>query len=103
MLMLLPSANNVSVDIVMTLQTEAFSAMLRAQNQRWIDRKIKAFNVLFTLYNPPTNIFTIVSFLTEFSASGSIITSSSTESFTIYRTTTVVDYFIMALKVSYIK
>ncbi|CAN2389593.1 Polycystic kidney disease [Pristimantis euphronides] len=83
-------------------RAEAASSLWNARNQQWIDRKTRAFIVEFLLYNPPTNLFTMVSLLTELPASGDIITSSHIDSVTIYRTTTLTDYFIMKLELMYL-
>ncbi|XP_041422038.1 polycystic kidney disease protein 1-like 1 isoform X3 [Xenopus laevis] len=83
-------------------RTEAYSALLRIRNQQWINQSTRALNVLFTLYNPPANVFTGVSFHMEFSASGGVITSSFIESFKIYHIATLLDYITMAFKLLFL-
>ncbi|XP_031759863.1 polycystic kidney disease protein 1-like 1 isoform X2 [Xenopus tropicalis] len=83
-------------------RTEAYSALLRIQSQQWINHSTTALHVLFTLYNPPTNVFTVVLLQMEFPASGGVITSSLIESFKIYHIATLLDYITMALKLLFL-
>ncbi|XP_075444708.1 polycystin-1-like protein 1 [Ascaphus truei] len=80
-------------------RTEANSALLNIRNHRWIERRTRALTVQFALYNPPTNLFTMISLLTEMPESGGLITSSLIESVRIYRITTILDYFTMAFEI----
>ncbi|XP_063778763.1 polycystin-1-like protein 1 isoform X2 [Pseudophryne corroboree] len=84
------------------LRNEAYSALLNLRNQRWIEKGTRALAVQFVLYNPPTNLFTSVSLLTELPRSGGIITSSVIESVTIYRITILMDYFIMVFELMFL-
>ncbi|XP_018424146.1 PREDICTED: polycystic kidney disease protein 1-like 1 [Nanorana parkeri] len=84
------------------LRTEAYSTLLKMRNQRWIERGTSAFAVQFVLYNPPTNLFTMISLLVELPASGGIVTSSAIESLRIYRITNLLDYFIMAFEMVFL-
>ncbi|XP_075684334.1 polycystin-1-like protein 1 [Rhinoderma darwinii] len=83
-------------------RTEAYSALRNIRNQQWIDRQTRALVVQFLLYNPPTNLFTMVSLLTELPLSGGIITSPYIDSVKIYRITKLMDYFIMAFELLYL-
>ncbi|XP_040288532.1 polycystic kidney disease protein 1-like 1 isoform X1 [Bufo bufo] len=83
-------------------RTEAYSALWNIRNQQWIDRRTRAFVVKFLLYNPPTNLFTMVSLLIELPFSGDIITSTHIDSVRIYQITALMDYFIMAFELMYL-
>ncbi|XP_075070470.1 polycystin-1-like protein 1 [Mixophyes fleayi] len=84
------------------LRTEAYSALLNLRNQQWIERGTRALAVQFVLYNPPTNLFTMVSLLTELPISGGIITSSVIESVRLYGITILMDYFIMVFELMFL-
>ncbi|KAM3929202.1 polycystin-1-like protein 1 [Leptodactylus fuscus] len=83
-------------------RTEAISTLQNIQNQQWIDRRTRAVVVQYLLYNPPTNLFTTVSLLTELPVSGNIITSAHIDSVRIYRNTSPMDYFIMIFELMYL-
>ncbi|KAM4026856.1 polycystin-1-like protein 1 [Anomaloglossus baeobatrachus] len=83
-------------------RTEAHLALSDIRNQQWINRRTRAFAVQFLLFNPPTNLFTMVSLLTELPASGGIITSPHIDSVRVYRITTLMDYFLMTFELMYL-
>ncbi|KAG9470271.1 hypothetical protein GDO78_018353 [Eleutherodactylus coqui] len=83
-------------------RTEAHAALWKTREQQWVDRRTRAVLVQFLLYNPPTNLFTAVSLLTELPASGDIITSSRIDSISIYRITAPMDYVIMMIELMYL-
>ncbi|XP_073533023.1 polycystin-1-like protein 1 [Phyllobates terribilis] len=83
-------------------RNEAHLALSNIRNQQWIDRRTRAFAVQFLLFNPPTNLFTMVSLLTELPVSGGIITSPHIDSVRVYRITTLMDYFLMTFELMYL-
>ncbi|KAM4689007.1 polycystin-1-like protein 1 [Discoglossus pictus] len=83
-------------------RTDAYSALLKIRNHRWMEKKTRALIVQFALYNPPTNLFTMVSLLTELPAAGGVITSSLIESVRIYHIISLVDYIIMTFELGFL-
>ncbi|RXM94988.1 Polycystic kidney disease protein 1-like 1 [Acipenser ruthenus] len=78
------------------------SASAKLSADRWLDRSTRAVVVEFTLYNPPSNLFTTVSLLAETPPTGGVIPSAYIESVSIYHVSSVLDYFIMAFEVTII-
>uniref|UniRef100_A0A2K5DVM0 Polycystin-1-like protein 1 n=1 Tax=Aotus nancymaae TaxID=37293 RepID=A0A2K5DVM0_AOTNA len=75
-------------DYVLSLgrtRPEAHTALSRLRANTWIDRSTRVVSVHFTLYNPPTRLFTSVSLSVEILPTGSLIPSSRVESFSIFR------------------
>ncbi|XP_069317732.1 polycystin-1-like protein 1 [Eulemur rufifrons] len=62
---------------------EAHAALAGLRASRWIDRSTRAVSVHFTLYNPPTQLFTSVSLSAEILPAGGLVPSSLVESFSI--------------------
>ncbi|XP_078544308.1 polycystin-1-like protein 1 [Lissotriton helveticus] len=83
-------------------RNEAFSRLLNLRNTKWIDRSTRAVIVEFALYNPPTNLFTSVTLLAEVPLFGGVIPSSNVQSVSIYKISTVLDYFIMVSEMIYL-
>ncbi|XP_068092562.1 polycystin-1-like protein 1 [Hyperolius riggenbachi] len=86
-------------------RTEAYSTLLNIRNHKWIERNVgrsSAVALQFALYNPPTNLFTIISLLTEWSPSGCVVTSSVTESLRIYHFASLMDYFKTAFEMAFL-
>nr|XP_030869127.2 polycystic kidney disease protein 1-like 1 [Gorilla gorilla gorilla] len=85
-------------DCVLSLgrtRTEAHTALSRLRASMWIDRSTRAVSVHFTLYNPPTQLFTSVSLRVEILPTGSLIPSSLVESFSIFRSDSALQYHLM--------
>ncbi|XP_062900047.1 polycystin-1-like protein 1 isoform X3 [Mobula hypostoma] len=83
-------------------RNEAYATLLALKKTKWIDRYTRAVIVEFTLYNPPTNLFTIVSLLAELPPSGGILSLVHIESVRIYQENTLLDYFIMAFELLFL-
>ncbi|XP_053571736.1 uncharacterized protein LOC128661511 [Bombina bombina] len=83
-------------------RAEAYSTLSNLKKHKWTDRRTRALSVQFVLYNPPTNLFTMVSLLTELPATGGLMTSSVIDSVRIYRITTVLDYIIMVFELTFL-
>ncbi|GCC22571.1 hypothetical protein chiPu_0000959 [Chiloscyllium punctatum] len=75
------------------------ATLLTLKETRWINQNTRAVMVEFTLYNPPTNLFTTVSLLAEFPPLGGVLPSARIESVSIYQKNSVVNYFIMAFEI----
>ncbi|XP_028634767.1 polycystic kidney disease protein 1-like 1 [Grammomys surdaster] len=63
---------------------EAHAALTALRASRWIDRSTRAMSVHFTLYNPPTQLFSSVTLGAEFLPTGRLVPSSLVESFSIF-------------------
>ncbi|KAG2458200.1 PK1L1 protein, partial [Polypterus senegalus] len=84
--------------IQQTLRTEMIDILTQLKSVGWLDKNTKAVVVQFTLYNPPSNLFTTVSFLMEISA-GTVFSSTLIESANVYQIISIFDYLIMAFEV----
>uniref|UniRef100_A0A8C5ZPR1 Polycystin-1-like protein 1 n=1 Tax=Marmota marmota marmota TaxID=9994 RepID=A0A8C5ZPR1_MARMA len=75
-------------DFVLSLgrtRPEAQAALTALRASRWIDHSTRAVSVHFTLYNPPTRLFTSVTMSAEVLPTGDLVPSSLIESFRIFR------------------
>ncbi|XP_066545891.1 polycystin-1-like protein 1 [Amia ocellicauda] len=68
----------------------------------WLDRDTRAVMVEFTLYNPPSNLFTSVSLLAEMPITGGLLPSVSIESVRVYHILCVLDYCIMGFELLFL-
>ncbi|CAO2640615.1 Polycystic kidney disease protein 1-like 1 [Lemmus lemmus] len=59
-------------------------ALTALRTSRWMDHSTRAVSVHFTLYNPPTRLFTSVTLGAEFLPTGGLVPSSQVESISIY-------------------
>nr|XP_014350610.1 PREDICTED: polycystic kidney disease protein 1-like 1 [Latimeria chalumnae] len=80
-------------------RSEAYATLLNLKQKRWINRNTRVVIVEFTLFNPPSHLFTSVSLLSEMLPTGGFISSSQIESVSVYQINSVFDYFIMAFEV----
>ncbi|XP_012502349.1 PREDICTED: polycystic kidney disease protein 1-like 1 [Propithecus coquereli] len=74
---------------------EAHAALAGLRASRWIDRSTSAVSVHFTLYNPPTQLFTSVSLSVEILPMGGLVPSSLVESFSIFCRDSALRYHLM--------
>ncbi|XP_048464116.1 polycystic kidney disease protein 1-like 1 [Rhincodon typus] len=81
---------------------KTYATLLTLKETGWINQNTRAVMVEFTLYNPPTNLFTTVSLLAEFPPLGGVLPSARIESVSIYQKNSVVDYFIMAFELLFL-
>ncbi|MBN3291773.1 PK1L1 protein, partial [Polypterus senegalus] len=79
-------------------RTEMIDILTQLKSVGWLDKNTKAVVVQFTLYNPPSNLFTTVSFLMEISA-GTVFSSTLIESANVYQIISIFDYLIMAFEI----
>ncbi|KAH0521453.1 Polycystic kidney disease protein 1-like 1 [Microtus ochrogaster] len=63
---------------------EVHVALTALRTSRWIDHSTRAVSVHFTLYNPPTRLFTSVTLGAELLPTGGLVPSSLVESISIY-------------------
>ncbi|XP_075798924.1 polycystin-1-like protein 1 [Microtus pennsylvanicus] len=63
---------------------EVHVALTTLRTSRWIDHSTRAVSVHFTLYNPPTRLFTSVTLGAELLPTGGLVPSSLVESISIY-------------------
>ncbi|XP_036056992.1 polycystic kidney disease protein 1-like 1 [Onychomys torridus] len=73
---------------------EAHSALTALRANRWIDHGTSAVSVHFTLYNPPTRLFTSVTLGAELLPTGGLVPSSLVESFSIFYNASVPQYLL---------
>ncbi|XP_030652427.1 polycystic kidney disease protein 1-like 1 isoform X1 [Nomascus leucogenys] len=93
-----PGGCGAKEDCVLSLgrtRPEAHTALSRLRASTWIDRSTRAVSVHFTLYNPPTQLFTSVSLSVEILPTGSLVPSSLVESFSIFRSNSALQYHLM--------
>lgn len=85
---------------VLLYRPEAHTALSRLRASTWIDHSTRAVSVHFTLYNPPTQLFTSVSLSVEILPTGSLVPSSLVESFSIFRSDSALQYHLVLPQVS---
>uniref|UniRef100_A0A8C8UQ92 Polycystin-1-like protein 1 n=1 Tax=Peromyscus maniculatus bairdii TaxID=230844 RepID=A0A8C8UQ92_PERMB len=73
---------------------EAHSALTALRANRWINQGSRAMSVHFTLYNPPTRLFTSVTLGAELLPTGGLAPSSLVESFSIFHNASVPQYLL---------
>ncbi|XP_032895616.1 polycystic kidney disease protein 1-like 1 [Amblyraja radiata] len=81
---------------------EAYATLLTLKEAKWIDWSTRAVIVEFTLYNPPTNLFSIISLLAELPPSGGVLPIVHIESVSIYQENSLLDYFLMAFELLFL-
>nr|Q8R526.2 RecName: Full=Polycystin-1-like protein 1; Short=Polycystin-1L1; AltName: Full=PC1-like 1 protein; AltName: Full=Polycystic kidney disease protein 1-like 1; AltName: Full=Protein rikishi [Mus musculus] len=74
---------------------EAHAALTALRASKWIDHSTRAMSVHFTLYNPPTQLFTSVILGTECLPSGGLVPSFLVESFRIFYSDSALKYLLM--------
>lgn len=79
---------------------EAHSALTALRANRWINQGSRAMSVHFTLYNPPTRLFTSVTLGAELLPTGGLAPSSLVESFSIFHNASVPQYLLKLSEVS---
>ena len=72
------------------------------QTDGWLDRQSRTMVTEFTLYNPPSNLFTSVKLVLELSPIGQAFTSASVMSTHLFRYVTGWDNFVLACEVGII-
>ncbi|XP_051784850.1 polycystic kidney disease protein 1-like 1 [Erpetoichthys calabaricus] len=82
-------------------RTEMIDTLTQLKSVGWLDKNTKAVVVQFTLYNPPSNLFTTVSLLMEISA-GTVFSSTLIESANVYQIISICDYLIMAFELLFL-
>ncbi|XP_021066840.1 polycystic kidney disease protein 1-like 1 [Mus pahari] len=74
---------------------EAYAALTALRASKWIDHSTRAMSVHFTLYNPPTRLFTSVILGTECLPTGGLVPSFLVESFSIFYSDSALKYLLM--------
>nr|XP_021512099.1 polycystic kidney disease protein 1-like 1 [Meriones unguiculatus] len=74
---------------------EAHAALTALRASGWIDQRTRAMSVHFTLYNPPTRLFTSVTLGAELLPTGGLLPSSVVESFSIFYSGSAPQYPLM--------
>ncbi|XP_035270550.1 polycystic kidney disease 1 like 1 [Anguilla anguilla] len=83
-------------------RAEASVRLQELWDRGWLDRYTQAVMVQFTLYNPPTNLFTSVSLLTEQPSAGGLLPFTFIESIRVYQTAGPLHYAIMACELLFL-
>ncbi|VTJ86629.1 Hypothetical predicted protein, partial [Marmota monax] len=84
------------------LWPEAQAALTALRASRWINHSTRAVSVHFTLYNPPTRLFTSVTMSAEVLPTGDLVPSSLIESFRIFRGDSALWYSLVLPELSVI-
>ncbi|XP_055480017.1 polycystic kidney disease protein 1-like 1 [Psammomys obesus] len=79
---------------------EAHAALSTLRASGWIDQRTRAMSVHFTLYNPPTRLFTSVTLGAELLPTGGLVPSSLVESFSIFYGGSAPQYPLMLSELS---
>ncbi|XP_051020670.1 polycystic kidney disease protein 1-like 1 [Acomys russatus] len=74
---------------------EVHAALSTLRASGWIDHSTRAVSVHFTLYNPPTRLFTSVTLGAELPATGGLIPSSLVESLSIFYSDSAPQYLLI--------
>ena len=69
------------------------------QSGGWLDRQSRLVVMEFTLYNPPSNLFTSVKLVLDLSPIGQTFTSATVMSTNLFRYVTGWDNFVLACEV----
>ncbi|KAI1889028.1 hypothetical protein AGOR_G00174840 [Albula goreensis] len=83
-------------------RSEASVQIQELWSRGWLDRYTRAVMVQFTLYNPPTNLFTTVSLLVEQPTTGGLLPSAFIDSVRLYQTSSPFHYTIMACELLFL-
>lgn len=75
---------NLPSELGLLYRPEAKAALNALRASGWIDHSTRAVSVHFTLYNPPTRLFTSVTLSVEVLPAGDLVPSSLVESFRIF-------------------
>ena len=68
------------------------------EQNRWIDRNTRAVITEFTTYNAQSNLFTIVTLLAEFPATGGVVTFNSLQTVRLYDFTENSELFVRCIQ-----
>ncbi|XP_029110685.1 polycystic kidney disease protein 1-like 1 [Scleropages formosus] len=96
-----PSANYYQLNQAIKselLQSAAVSRIQRLQDGEWFGQNTRAVAIQFTLFNPPTGLFTAVSLLVEQPIVGGLLPSTIIQSTRVYRTTGTLDRAVIAFE-----
>ncbi|XP_027621510.1 polycystic kidney disease protein 1-like 1 [Tupaia chinensis] len=81
---------------------EAHAALSSLRTRRWINHSTRAVSVHFTLYNPPTRLFTRLTLSVEILPTGSLVPSSLVESFSIFHSNTPLRYYLILSQLAFL-
>lgn len=74
--------------------------LMGLKTRKWIDHRTKTVSIHFSLYNPPTQLFSSVSLISEVLPSGRLTVSVLVESFTIFHSNSFLQPYRIPLEVS---
>ncbi|XP_062034544.1 polycystin-1-like protein 1 [Lepus europaeus] len=90
-----PGGCGVSADCVHSLgrtRREVQAALTGLRASRWIDRSTRAVSVHFTLFHPPSRLFTSVALGVEILPTGALVPSSQVDSVSVFRSDSALDH-----------
>uniref|UniRef100_A0A8C9W6B2 Polycystin-1-like protein 1 n=1 Tax=Scleropages formosus TaxID=113540 RepID=A0A8C9W6B2_SCLFO len=88
---------------ILVKKKNSVSRIQRLQDGEWFGQNTRAVAIQFTLFNPPTGLFTAVSLLVEQPIVGGLLPSTIIQSTRVYRTTGTLDRAVIAFEVSALK
>lgn len=72
------------------------------EKNMWIERHTRAIVTEFTIYNAQTNLFSVVTLVAEFPATGSVIPHSSVQTIRLYNYTNSLMFFVFTIDILYV-
>ncbi|XP_036410976.1 polycystic kidney disease 1 like 1 [Megalops cyprinoides] len=90
------------ITFIRPLRSAASARLQELRGGGWLDRRTRTVLAQFTLYNPPTNLFTTVSLMAEQPATGGLLPSAFIQSVRVYQTASTLDYIIMACELLFL-
>lgn len=72
------------------------------QNNMWIERRTRAILTEFTIYNAQSNLFSIITFVAEYPATGAAIPYVSIQTARLYDFTKNIMFFVLACEVIFV-
>ncbi|XP_022098115.1 polycystic kidney disease protein 1-like 2 isoform X2 [Acanthaster planci] len=80
-------------------QTEARRSLKDLMAKRWLDEHSKVLVVEWTVYSANTNLFVVVTFLNEITASGGFVKTSHIQAVRLYRNTAQFQLFVLCIEI----
>lgn len=84
---------------MLSWRSDALSTLLSLRSGVWLNRRLSAVKLHFTLFSPAPNLFTSVTLLVEQRPTGVLHPSVKVHTVRVYRTPALWDYVVMVLQV----
>lgn len=88
--------------IVLEPSMENTKRVKELEKNMWIERHTRAIVTEFTIYNAQTNLFSVVTLVAEFPATGSVIPHSSVQTIRLYNYTNSLMFFVFTIDILYV-